>query len=77
MFLTIFKYLWILPLAFVYIVWTVLAIKALRLFLNDRKKYKDLSFWDDDYAAFYSWVIVHMVLMFCGSLAYFIMVEVG
>lgn len=76
MLLTIFKYLWILPIAFAYIVWTVLAVKALKLFLEDHKKYKDVSFWDNDYAVFYSWVIVHMVLIFCASFAYFISGEI-
>lgn len=76
MLLTIFKYLWILPIAFVYIAWTVMAVKAFILFLNDRKKYKDLSFWDNDYAVCYSWVIVHMILIFCASFAYFISGEI-
>ena len=72
MLLTIFKYLWILPVAFIYIVWTIFAVKALIRFLINRKKYKNVSFWSDDYEALFIWVVVHLILMFCASFVYFI-----
>lgn len=85
MLLTIFKYFWILPLAIVYIVWTVMAVKDLMQFIVDCKKYKEISkpdpclkpsLLDDGYGALLIWIILHMVLLFSGSFGYFI-VESG
>lgn len=71
MLLTIFKYLWLLPLSIVYIVWTIKAVKALVRFIIDRKKYKVLL-WDDNYEALFIWIAVHIVLLFSTSLVYFL-----
>ena len=69
---TIFKYLWLVPLIVIYIIWTIKAVKALIRFLIDRKKHKDVSFWANDYATLSIWIFVHTILMFVASFTYFI-----
>lgn len=85
MLLTIFKYLWVFPLAIVYIIWTIVAIKNFMQFTIDCKKYKKVSLsdpllkpslLDDNYGTLLVWIIMHMVILFGGSFAYFI-VESG
>ena len=70
---TIFKYLWLVPLAILYIIWTIKAVKALIRYVIDRKNHKDISFWSDhSYAALAIWIFIHMLLMFSASLTYFL-----
>ena len=69
---TIFKYLWLVPLVILYIIWTIKAVKALIRLIVDRRKYGKVSYLSDDYSALFVWVIVHMILMFVASFVYFI-----
>ena len=69
---TIFKFLWLVPFAILYIIWTIKAVKALIRLIMDRKKYGKVSYLSDDYSALFIWVFVHMLLMFSASFTYFI-----
>lgn len=71
MLLTIFKYLWILPLAVVYIIWTIIAFKSLIQFIKDRKKFGRVSCLSKDYGGLFTWVVIHLIFVFVTSFAFF------
>lgn len=72
MLLTIFKYLWTLPLAVLYILWTIKGIQQFIPWTRLEKCAKAEAFWQHNCICFSTWVIVHSLILFGASLTYFI-----
>ena len=72
MFLTIFKYLWTLPFAVLYIIWTVMGVQQFIRWTRIEKGAKAEAFWRNDYGCFSTWVILHALILFGASFGLFL-----
>ena len=72
MFRTIFKYLWTLPIAVLYIRWTIRGVQQFILWTKLEKRAKAEAFWEHNCACFSTWVILHALILIGASFGAFL-----
>ena len=66
-----FKYVWIVLLGIIWIIWTVESVKDLNEYVNDCKHHRNDITEYGVVAAF--WMVFHFLALFIGSFIYFLL----
>ena len=64
-----FKYIWIVFLIIAYLFWT---IKCIIDFIGDKRSMWKLSFYIEQGASWFIWLVIHIVVIFIFSFVWFI-----
>lgn len=64
-----FKYIWIVFLIIAYLIWT---IKCIIDFIVDKRSAWKLSFYIENGASWFTWLIIHLAVIFIFSLSWFV-----
>ena len=63
------KYIWIVFLIIAYLIWT---IKCIIDFIEDKRSCWKLSFYIEQGASWFTWLMIHLAVIFIFSFAWFI-----